>query len=154
MLRVACKIKVDEDDSHKMKARICPHGHRDKDKEGTRKANASAQFPNIRLMLSVSALFGFQIGSIDISAAYQQSGPITGEIFVRPPKEHHRKRGKLWKLLQLLYGIAEACRLWQTTCEAWLTSQQVGFRNILGIKKPYECKISTAIERMTLNFGL
>ena len=130
---VAYKIKVTEHDKLRLKARICPLGNLDKDKDGIRKDSAAAQFPTIRLMLSLSALLGLKVGTIDISAAYLQSGPIKREIFVHPPKEHRGERGRIWKLLKLPYGIAEAGRQWQTTCEAWLLSKSVGFKRVDGV---------------------
>lgn len=81
---VAYKVKVNEDGTLKLKAWICPHGNRDKDKDGTRKDSDASQLPVIRLMLSLSALMGFRVGIVDISAAYLQSGPIKREIFVYP----------------------------------------------------------------------
>ena len=132
---VAYKIKVGEDNTLKLKARICPHGNRDKEKDGIRKDSAAVQFPIIRLMLSIAALLGLRLGTIDITAAYLQSGPIKRIIYVRPPKEHRGQRGKLWKLLKLPYGIAEAGRQWQTTCETWLLSPEVGFEKVQGISQ-------------------
>ena len=137
---VAYKIKVSEDGSLILKARICPHGNRDKEKDGIRKDSAAVQFPIIRLMLSLSALMGFRVGTIDISAAYLQSGPIQRLIFVRPPQEHSCKRGTLWKLLKLPYGIAEAGRQWQTACEAWLLSDAVGFERVHGVSQLFVLK--------------
>ncbi len=145
---VAYKIKVTEEDKLKLKARICPHGNRDKDKDGIRKDSAAAQFPTIRLMLSLSALMGFRVGTIDISAAYLQSGPIKREIFVRPPKEHNGRRGVIWKLLKLPYGIAEAGRQWQTTCEAWLLSKSVGFTRVEGVTQLFVLRHQNGNVRM------
>ena len=81
---VAHKTKVIDDGPLKLKARICPLGNRDKDKDGIRKDIAAVQFPKIRFMLRISALLGFRLGTVDISAAYLQSGSITGSIFVQP----------------------------------------------------------------------
>lgn len=39
-IHVAYKIKVIKEDKLKLKARICPHGIRDKDKDGIRKDSA------------------------------------------------------------------------------------------------------------------
>ena len=107
---VAYKIKVSEEDIPKLKARICPHENLEKDKDGIRKDSAAAQFPTIRLMLSLSALMGLKVGTIDIPVAYLQSGSIKRDIFVHPPTEHRNKRGTTRKLLKLPYGIAEAGR--------------------------------------------
>ena len=145
---VAYKLKVNEDGSLKLKARICPHGNRDSEKEGIRKDSAAVQWPVIRLLLSLSALMGFRIGTIDISAAYLQSGPITRLIFVRPPQEHCRKRGTLWKLLKLPYGIAEAGRQWQTTCETWLLSKDIGFEIVHGVTQLFVLRNSNGGVRM------
>ena len=54
----------------KLKARICSYGNRDKDKDGIRKGNAAVQFTVIRLVLSICALLGLHLGTVDISAAY------------------------------------------------------------------------------------
>lgn len=116
--RVAYKIKVTEDKKLRLNARIFPHGNRDKEKNGIRKDIAAAQFSTIRLMLRLSALLGFKVNTIDISAAYLQSGPIKRDIFVRPPKAHLGKRGVIWKLLNLPYSITGAGRQWHTTCES------------------------------------
>lgn len=145
---VAYKIKIDEDESLKLKDRICPHGNRDKEKDVIRKDSASVQFPIIRLMLRISALLSLRIGKVDISAAYLQSGPITREIFVRPPKEHGGKRGTLWKLLKLPYGIAEAGRQWQTVCESWLLFKKMGFQRISGISQLFVLRFNDGNIRM------
>lgn len=52
------------------KTRICPQGNRYKEKDGIRKDSTAAQFLVIRLMLSLTALMGLKVGTIDISAAY------------------------------------------------------------------------------------
>ena len=84
----------------------------DKDKDGIRKDSIAAQFPTIRLILSLSALIGVKVGTIDTSAAYLQFSPIKREIFVHRSKEHRGKRGTIRKLLKLSYGLAEADRQW------------------------------------------
>lgn len=132
---VSYKVKVNEDGTLKLKARICPHGIRDKDKDGILKDSAAAQFLVIRFMLSLSALMGLRVVTIDISAAHLHSSPIRREIFVFPLKEHRGKRGTICKLLKLQYGIAEAGRQWQTTCEAWLLSSSVGFERVAGVSQ-------------------
>ena len=71
----------------------------------------------IRLMLCLSAMFGFRLGHLDVKGAYMQSGPIKRDIYVRPPKELNPKPGELWHLLKLPYGIIEAGRQWQITVE-------------------------------------
>ena len=104
----------------KMKARLCPHSNHDSGKDSVRKDSATAQFDVIRLMLSIATLLSFDIGLIDINGAYLQSGPIKRDIYVRPPIEVGERRGVLWKLVKLPYGITEARRQWATVIEEWL----------------------------------
>ena len=107
---IVYKIKSDEAAILKMKARLCPHGNRDSGRNYVRKDSATAQFDMIRLMLSIATLLPFRIGLIDIKGAYRQSGPIKRDIYVRPPIEVGEKRGVIWKLVKLPYGITEAGR--------------------------------------------
>lgn len=77
---VVYKIKNEENDVKRMKARLCPNGNRDKLKKTVRKDSATAQFDVIRLILSLATIFTFRIGCIDIKGAYLQSGPIRRSI--------------------------------------------------------------------------
>ena len=134
------KIKSDEHAKLKLKARIVAHGNEDKDRDAVRKDSAAAQFVIIRLLLSTAALRGFQLGKIDVKKAYLQSGPIKREIYVRPPREWNSasdaypKRGILWKLLKLPYGIVEAGRQWQLVAESWLLEQMM-FERVPGLSQ-------------------
>lgn len=84
--------------------------------------SATVQFDVIRLMLSMISMTPMRLGLVDISSVYMQSGPIQRENYVRPPREWDRgRRGTIWKLLKLPYGIAEAGRQWATLIERWLT---------------------------------
>lgn len=77
----------------------------------------SGYYYHLRLFL------GFRIGTADIKGAFLQSGPIRRYIFVRPPREWPRLRGRLWKLLKLPYGITDAGRQWQVVVEDWMLTQ-------------------------------
>lgn len=135
---VVYKVKTDEEGKRKMKARLCPHGNEDNNKNDIRKDSANAQLSIIRLLLSITTFLGFSIITSDIKGAYLQSGPIKREIYVRPPKEWHSvfgyKRGMLWKLLKLPYGIVEAGRQWMLVVEDWLLSEAF-FTRVFGISQ-------------------
>lgn len=118
---VVYKLKVDEEGKMKLKARICPHGNRDIEKDDVRKDSATAQFDTIRMALSMSTRMSAVLGHVDIKGAYLQSGPIKRTIYVRPPRELAVRRGTLWKLTKLPYGITEAGRQWAIVFEEWLT---------------------------------
>eukprot|EP00171_Calliarthron_tuberculosum_P007062 IDg7062t1 len=147
---VTYKIKVQEDNTLKLKSRICAHGNRDNDKDKVRKDSAAAQFPIIRLLAIISTLLGFKMACIDISAAYLQSGPCHREIYMRPSPEHKRARGTLWKLVKLPYGISEAGRQWHTTCELWLLSAEIGFERIIGVSQLFVKKFGDGSIRMLI----
>jgi len=100
-----------------MKARIVPHGNHDDEKDEVRKDFSNAKLFVVRLLLSLVTFLGFRIGTADIKSAYLQSGPIQRDIYVRPPRDWTSIRGILWKLLKLLYGIADAGRQWQRVVE-------------------------------------
>lgn len=103
---VAYKMKVNGDETLKLQA----DGNCKNAKDGIRKGSANARFPVIRLMLSLSALMGLRVGTIEISAVYLQPGPVKRDIFVLPPKENRDKRVTIRKLLKLPYGTSEAGR--------------------------------------------
>lgn len=124
---VVYKVKTNEDGERALKARICPHGNEDDDKDEVRKDSANAQLAVIRLMLSLVTFLGFHIKTADIKGAYLQSGPIQRNIYVRPPREWHYSgsytRGILWLLTKLPYGIVEAGRQWMLAVEDWMLNK-------------------------------
>lgn len=120
---VIYKLKMGETGTMRMKARICPHGNRDDQKDQIRKDSATAQFDVIRLLLAIVTLLPMRLGVLDISGAYMQSGPIKRDLYVRPPREWGCRRGFIWKLLKLPYGISEAGRQWAKVFEEWLITE-------------------------------
>lgn len=62
-----------------------------------------------------------RVGLVDINGAYMQSVPILRVIFVRTPLEWDQgRRGSIWKLLKLPYGIMQAGRQRDTVIESGL----------------------------------
>lgn len=83
------------------KARIVPWGHRDLDKDYVRGDAPSVIVEVLRLVLSTTAEFGWEIGQIDIKAAYLQATGFSRVIYTRPPREAGEK-GVLWNSLTYL----------------------------------------------------
>lgn len=133
---VLYKVKNEEHNTKRMKARLCPNGNRDRMKKTVRKDSATAQFDIIRLLLSIASILCFRLGCIDIKGAYLQSGPIKRTIYVRPPSELDLPRHILWKLRKLPYGITEAGRQWAKEIESWLI-EKAGFRRVKGLSQFY-----------------
>ena len=96
------------------KARIVPWGHRDRDKDYLRGDAPSVSFDVFRLIMSLAAEHRWEIGQIDIEAAYLQAQGFVRTIYVRPPREAQR-RDKLWKLNAAAYGLTDSGRLWYLT---------------------------------------
>lgn len=147
----AYKIILQEDNSLKLKARICAHEKRDKEKDKVRKENSTAQFPVIRLNASIASLLGLKFARNYISAACLQSSPCPEEIYMRPPLED---QARLVKLVNLPYGISEAGLQWQTTCESLLINGAIVFERVhgvshLSIKKNGNGSISMLISKVT-----
>lgn len=117
-----------------MKARIVPHRNHDTEKDEVRKDSSSAPLFVVRLLLSLATFLGFRIATADIKGAFLQSGSITRDIHVRPPRELKGTRGILWKLLRLPYGIADASCLWEKVVEECMTTEG-GLRRLLGISQ-------------------
>ena len=106
--------KVDgKKNEFRLKCRLVPHGNRDRDKDILRTDSSTAQFPDISLVLSLAALHGFVLATLDIEGAYLQSGLLNREIYMRPPLRFCKSRSIVWKLLKATYGLVEADRLWQ-----------------------------------------
>lgn len=117
---VVFKVKTNDDGSLRLKGRIVVHGNRDDDKDLVRSDSAAADMMIVRLVISLAAMLGFNLATADIKGAYMQSGPIRREVYVRPPRDCFRKRGVVWKLLKLPYGMTEAGRQWLLRVEDWM----------------------------------
>lgn len=132
---VIYKVKTGEDGENSMKARMCPHGNKDKMRHEVKRDSATAQFDAIRLLLAITTFLNMRLGVIDISGAYMKRWPIRRYIYVSPPREGHKKRrGHVWKLLKLPYGLTAAGRQWETVIEHWLPND-MGFEQVKGVSQ-------------------
>ena len=136
------KVKTDESGKLSLKSRIVAHGNEDREKDSIRKDSAAAQFVVIRILLSLAAILGLRLAKIDVKKAYLQSGPISRDIYVRPPREWftlsaddgNNRRSILWKLEKLPYGIVEAGRQWHLVAENWILSK-LKFTKVPGLSQ-------------------
>jgi len=102
-----------------IKARICPWGNHDIDKYDLRTDAPSMLMEVLRLVVSIGVENDWDIGSMDIRAAFLQALGFNRTIYVRPPKEEGDS-GLLWKLLAAAYGLVDSGRLWYLTSNAAL----------------------------------
>lgn len=134
---IVYKGKKEKNGTSGLNARICPYGSKDKEKEEVRKDSAIPQLDVIRFMLSLTTRVPFRIRLGDIKEAYLRSGPIRGEIYVRPPREGQNKdRGNIWHPTTLPYRITEAGMQWARTIEDG-TTNEMGIDRVSGVPQMF-----------------
>ena len=111
---------------------------------------------SFKLLMALSANFGFKIASVDIHAAFLQSKVLDREVFVEPPSDV-KKQGIIWQLKKPLY------RLDDTSKKFWLRVKDV-FLNKLNLKtvegdeafyfRNLDCKFHGAVLTHVDNFEL
>lgn len=90
-------------DDGSAKARIVPWGHRDKDKDFLRGDAPSIDLDIFRLVLSLTAELGWDVGQMDVKTSFLQPLRFARIIYVRPLRES-KEQGKLWLFLAADYG--------------------------------------------------
>lgn len=105
-----------------LKSRIVVHGNGDDEKDMVRRDCdcAFADKAIVRLMLSLEMCLGFSFGTADVKGAYVQSGAISREVYVRPLRDCYRRRGMIWRLLKLPYGMVDDGRQCMLEAEEWM----------------------------------
>ena len=98
------------------KARLCARGCEDAEDVPT--DSPTCERDNVRLLLSISTSFGWDINSIDFKSAYLQGEDLDRDIFLKPPKEANTK--KLWRLNKCVYGINDAGKKWYNELKKYL----------------------------------
>ena len=115
------RLKRTDEGDFRFKARICPHGNKDREKDSVRKDSEVATPSSYRMILAIAALYNLTLFKIDIKAAFLQSGPIGRQIYVTPPSDSGI-RECVWLLLVTACGIGEAGRVWQLASDEVLTN--------------------------------
>lgn len=109
--RFALAIKNRRADHELFKARLIAQGHLDNDKDALLKYAPAVMRCNVRMMLSMAAIFGYPIWARDVKQAYLQSGS-------KMPCGAHVIR--LLALILILekppYGLPDAGAYWWQTC--------------------------------------
>lgn len=109
----------------KLKCRLVLHGNKDVDRDWIRKDSMTAQFPVIRIVLSISVFMNFGIVTLDVNKAYFQSRDLQRDAFVRPPRSWSAKPGMYWKLIKPAYGLPDSGRVRQLTIEKWIQARHL-----------------------------
>jgi Reverse transcriptase (RNA-dependent DNA polymerase) len=137
------RVKVADDGKFSLKARIVPHGNRDKEKENIRGDSEVADHTSYRTVLALSAILNLPLFKVDVKAAFLQTGPAKRVVFVRPPSDLLLP-GKLWKLLTTTYGLTEANRIFQRQSDDVIVDPgKMGMQSVHGVKQLFIKRNST-----------
>ena len=101
------KVKANNDGSLKMKARIAPHGNKQKDRDKFKTDSTQCPPTGIRIMTSIATIVQRPISTIDFVRAFLQTGESKRDFYVLPPREC-RKRSFNWLFLTSAYGLVNA----------------------------------------------
>ena len=77
-----------------------------------------------RIVLAIAGMQNWKCKTIDIKSAFLQGKEINREVFIEPPREVKRK-GYIWKLNKVVYGLNDAARHWFFTVVEELS--KIGF---------------------------
>ena len=95
----------------RLKARIVPHGNRDKDRELLRSDSPSMKPEVMRMVCSFAVDMGYDLKAMDIKTAFLQTGELKREVYMKPPKEAQDTK-HLWRLLKTAYGLVDGPIRW------------------------------------------
>lgn len=114
--RFVLSIKNKDTGDEVYKARFVVQGHKDREKDFLVHISSNLKQSSIRLVLSLAAIFGFNIWSQDITQAYiQSSEKLMRHIYIKPSKELRLSKDYLLKLLKPLYGLSDSGDSWYST---------------------------------------
>ena len=92
----------------KKKARLVARGYEEV-LDGVATDSPTINKESLRIAYMIIASKEWEINSLDVRAAFLQGRKINREAYLKPPREANMK-GKLWKLIQCVYGLNDASR--------------------------------------------
>lgn len=107
------KIKVNDDSTMKLTARIAPHGNEDAMRHELKTDCATCSTAGLRILESISALFGWKVIRVDAKTAFLQTGEAQREVYVIPPVESGMRKTHFWLLMAAEYGLVNSNAKWQ-----------------------------------------
>lgn len=134
---VLYKVKILDDGSKLVKARIAPHGNKDSMKDDLKKDSAMCSPVGMRVALSICTMKRWNFAKIDFTSAFLQSGLAERDVYVVPPRESG-KRVYYWLLLTAAYGLVNAGAKWQQTIDNSLA--KLGFLQLAYIPQLFYMK--------------
>ncbi len=104
---VIYKVKANDDGTLKMKARIAPHGNKDKDRDLLKTDSVQCPPTGISILISIATIMKWPLAKIDFTSAFLQTGDAKRDVYVIPSREC-RRRSCYWLLLTSAYGLVNA----------------------------------------------
>jgi len=129
---VLYKVKKLDDGSMKMKARIAPHGNKDKEKSTVKSDSATCPPIGVRVACSIATMKRWATAKIDFTAAFLQAGEATRDVYVIPPRESGDRMFR-WLLMTAAYGLVNAGAKWQEQIDSFLID--TGFKHVIFIRQ-------------------
>lgn len=102
------KVKMNDDKTLKLKARIAPHGNEDDLKHLLTKDCAICPPTGMHILESIASLYGWKIVRGDVKTAFLQTGKPNRDVYVKPPAECKRRNEEFWLLDTAAYGLVNA----------------------------------------------
>lgn len=125
---VIYKIKVNEGQFLKPKARIALHGNEDSCRFELKSDFAMCSPTGVRILLSYVSLHGWKLTKVDVASAFLQAGPAARDVYVIPPVESQDRGKTLWLLLAAAYGLINSNAKWKMQSDELLF--QLGFQTV------------------------
>ena len=92
------------------KARLVARGNEESN-EDIKTNSPTCMKDSVRMVLAIAAGKGWKVRSLDVKAAFLQGKEIERNLYLQPPPEF-RKKGFVWKLKKVVYGLCDASRSW------------------------------------------
>lgn len=86
-IHVLYKVKVIDDDTFKLKARIAPHGNKDLLKNVLTSDCCVCSPLGFRVVMTCATMMRWSIHKADVKSAFLQTGPAKRDVYVCPPRE-------------------------------------------------------------------
>lgn len=110
---VLYKVKHNDDQSLKLKARIAPHGNEDDIRNTLTKDCASCPPTGIRTVQSIATLKRWKLVLGDVKSAFLKTGEAERDVYVKPPQESKMRTSHVWLLMVAAYGLVNSNAKWQ-----------------------------------------
>ena len=101
---VIYKVKANDDGKLKMKARIAPHGNKDKDRDLLKTDSAQCLPTGIRILISIAMIMKWLLAKINFFSAFLQTGDAKPDVCAITPQECNRI-SSYWLLLTSAYNL-------------------------------------------------